>query len=86
MLNSSDCIGRYTPGAPLLSVTLTGPSQKYLNENMTIIFPVTYYGITKEEHEENTQDQEEIQPITFRTDALLSTSRNWLYRFNANSL
>lgn len=54
MLDSSDYIGRYSPGAPILSVTLTGPSQKYLDENMTVNFIVTYHGIAKEEQEEHT--------------------------------
>lgn len=53
---------------------------------MAVNFAVTYHGITKKEQDEHAQDQEEIQPITFHTDALLSTSRNWLYRLNENNL
>jgi len=52
---------------------------------MTVDFTVTYQGLAKEAHTED-KSEEEIRPINFHTDALLSTSGNWLYLLNANNM
>lgn len=81
----ADCFGWCSPGVPIVSVTLTSSSQKHPDQNMTVDFTVTYQGLAKEAHTED-KSEEEIRPINFHTDALLSTSGNWLYLLNANNM
>lgn len=72
----------YSPGAPALSVTLTGPSQKHLDKGIMVDFVLTYHGATNENGDST---DAETRPITIDTDALFYTnSSDRLYRRNAN--